>query len=208
LVDQSAKYALEQKADLDAVSNGATSTAQTIDDTMNASLSNVTSYLNTTSANALGITSDMEENWTNMATLNSTEAMKMVGNINAALDLIPTEVVTVHRIVEEKGSGGGVKGGKKFGPAVSSLGALLGLPLVSKKYPFMQHGGIVPGSPGQAVPVMAHGGEEVIPYGKTNPSIIVNQTLNVNVADKREFETLIKNNNTRLVEDVRRLVQD
>lgn len=33
--------------------------------------------------------------------------------------------------------------------------------------PFFQHGGIVPGAPDQPVPVMAHGGERVIPRSKT-----------------------------------------
>lgn len=46
----------------------------------------------------------------------------------------------------------------------------------------------------------------IIPNGGTAGVNIV-QNISVNVSDRREFETLIRNNNSKLVEDLRRLVQ-
>lgn len=73
-----------------------------------------------------------------------------------------------------------------------------------------QRGGIVPGGLGNPVPILAHGGERIIPAGRSmgaSENIIINATYNVTVADKREFESMLRENNIRLTEDVRRLVK-
>ena len=42
--------------------------------------------------------------------------------------------------------------------------------------------------------------------GGKNGSVVVNNTYNVNVSDKREFDKILRENNQKLTEDVRRLV--
>ena len=44
--------------------------------------------------------------------------------------------------------------------------------------------------------------------GKGQTTIYINPTYSVNVSDRYEFERLLKDNNTKMVEDVRRLIQD
>ena len=70
-----------------------------------------------------------------------------------------------------------------------------------------QQGGVVPGNLGTPVPIIAHAGERIIPAGKNGGSIVINATYNVNVSDKREFEIMLRENNIKLSEDVRRLVK-
>ena len=85
-----------------------------------------------------------------------------------------------------------------------------GLSAGGSTLPHFADGGIVPGNIGQATPIIAHGGEQVVPYGQRNDSsgdVNVSATYIVNVADKREFESLLKMNNQQLTEDIRRLVQ-
>lgn len=74
--------------------------------------------------------------------------------------------------------------------------------------PKFEEGGIVPGTIGSPVPILAHAGERVIPVGGgSNGSVTVNATYYVTVSDKKEFETLLRENNIRLTEDVRRIVK-
>jgi len=77
-------------------------------------------------------------------------------------------------------------------------------------FPEYQHGGIVPGRPGSPVPILAHAGERISPVGGANSTagtIIINAEYNVTVSDKREFESMLRENNIRLAEDVRRIVK-
>jgi phage-related protein len=81
--------------------------------------------------------------------------------------------------------------------------------MLTKKQQFAQ-GGIVPGKLGEAVPIIAHGGERITPSSKTNNTnseVVVNNNYYVNVADKREFEAMLKNNNSKLVSDIRRQIE-
>jgi len=75
--------------------------------------------------------------------------------------------------------------------------------------PGFQEGGIVPGRLGNPVPIMAHAGERVIPMGEggETSNIVISPTYYVTVSDRREFETLLRENNIRLTEDVRRLTK-
>jgi hypothetical protein len=38
-------------------------------------------------------------------------------------------------------------------------------------------------------------------------TIVLNVSYSINVSDKREMETMIKSNNTKLVDDLRRIVE-
>ena len=74
--------------------------------------------------------------------------------------------------------------------------------------PSFDTGGVVPGPVGSPMPIIAHGGERVIPTKGGNSSgeqIVMNVTYNVNVSDKREFENMLRTNNIKLAEDVRRI---
>lgn len=63
-------------------------------------------------------------------------------------------------------------GGKSFG---------INIPLVEEtKLPRYEHGGIVPGARGTAVPIMAHGGEQIIPAGNTRSDGGVYIEVNLN----------------------------
>jgi len=85
------------------------------------------------------------------------------------------------------------------------IGEALGAP--KGGVPRMQTGGIIPGSPSTPVPIIAHGGETVIPAGRGTGGIVMNVSYNVTVSDKREFESMLRINNDKLVEDVRRIVE-
>ena len=54
--------------------------------------------------------------------------------------------------------------------------------------PFFQEGGVVPGSPGQAVPIMAHGGETVIPSDKSAGSVFNFNFQGAFIGDKEAFK--------------------
>lgn len=70
-----------------------------------------------------------------------------------------------------------------------------------------QYGGIVPGTPSTPVPIMAHGGETVIPANKSSGNnISINPVYNINVSDPRELERMFRENNYNLVEEVKRLI--
>ncbi len=77
------------------------------------------------------------------------------------------------------------------------------------KIPSFQTGGIVPGRLGASVPIIAHAGERITPVGRAGsaPTIIINAEYNVTVSDKREFESMLRENNIKLAEDVRRIVK-
>lgn len=97
--------------------------------------------------------------------------------------------------------------GKKVADIASKLAQTMALTL-----PPFQEGGIVPGRLGSPVPILAHAGERVIPVGRGTAgggggSVMINATYNVTVSDRREFEVLLRENNIKLTEDVRRLVK-
>ena len=81
-------------------------------------------------------------------------------------------------------------------------GAFLGIPE-------FQYGGIVPGRLGTPMPILAHAGERITPAGgaASTGTIIINAEYNVVVSDKREFESMLRENNIKLAEDVRRIVK-
>lgn len=81
------------------------------------------------------------------------------------------------------------------------------------KIPGFQSGGVVPGRLGSPVPILAHAGERVVPIGGGSSGVaggstVINVTYNVNVSDRREFESMLRENNIRLTEDVRRLIKN
>lgn len=75
--------------------------------------------------------------------------------------------------------------------------------------PQFANGGVVPGSVGSPMPILAHGGERVTPvHGSSSGApVVINATYNVNVSDRREFEDMLRANNIKLTEDVRRLTK-
>jgi len=68
-------------------------------------------------------------------------------------------------------------------------------------YRSFQKGGIVP----KTGPYLLHQGETVTPNEKG--SIVINQTNNIAVSDKREMERMIDDNNTKLVNNVKRQIK-
>jgi len=76
--------------------------------------------------------------------------------------------------------------------------------------PGFAEGGTVPGPIGEPRPIIAHGGETVLPTRNGNGGmgeVNISQNINVTVSDRREFEAIIRENNIRLTEDIRRLSQ-
>jgi len=60
---------------------------------------------------------------------------------------------------------------------------------ISKDPYWFQMGGVVPGLTGQAVPAILHGGEEVIPAGKSKGNVIYfNPTVNISAVVKGESD--------------------
>lgn len=104
-----------------------------------------------------------------------------------------------------------IKGLLKLGWGIgeAAASAITGLPKeVFREFPGFpeyQHGGIVPNT-GLA---MLHAGENVIPKNKVGGGgrdIILNVTYDINVSDPEEMERLIRENNSQLVEEVKRQI--
>ncbi len=79
---------------------------------------------------------------------------------------------------------------------------------MSKWYPRKKYGGIVNGRLNSPVPIIAHGGERVIPANRVNNTsgMTLNITNNIEVSDRDELERLITNNNTQITEEVKRMI--
>jgi len=69
-------------------------------------------------------------------------------------------------------------------------------------FPSFQHGGVIPSTGLYTL----HQGETVIPSGRNLGEINVNTVYNINVSDKAEMEKLLRDNNLKLVEEVRRQI--
>ncbi len=90
---------------------------------------------------------------------------------------------------------------------VTGIGKLGGkTPSIGLGLPGRQSGGIIP----ETGPFMLHKGEKVLPAHQARGSsgeIVINQTNVINVSDKRELEDMIRRNNLKLTDDIRRLAQ-
>lgn len=98
----------------------------------------------------------------------------------------------------------------KFFDIFERFGGLPGRNLFAPpKLPGFQHGGIVPGRLGTPVPIIAHAGERIIPTNRAGSGggVTINQTITVSGSNAKEFEDIIKRNNLKLTEDIRRLSQ-
>ena len=73
--------------------------------------------------------------------------------------------------------------------------------------PSMEKGGIVPGSPGQEVPIVAHAGERVIPAGQDAGMGTTNITVNANVSSDYDVRRLADQLKRYWVEDFERSTQ-
>lgn len=90
-------------------------------------------------------------------------------------------------------------GGKSFG---------INIPLAEEvKLPRFEHGGMVPGARGSAVPIMAHGGEQIIPAGNVGSSgdVYVNLTLNYPQFRDQEDISVVRSQVERAFRDVIRV---
>lgn len=91
--------------------------------------------------------------------------------------------------------------GNKIGNLVGGIGKFVGNAVGLPSY---QTGGTIPATG----PYLLHKGEEVIPANKVgnNGGVTVNYTINASGSNTREFDRLIRENNTKLVSDLRRLI--
>ena len=73
-------------------------------------------------------------------------------------------------------------------------------------------GGVIPGKIGEPMPIIAHGGERFMGISGGYPrggesTIIFSPTINISGAgDKYELERMIRDNNDRMISDLRRQV--
>lgn len=82
-----------------------------------------------------------------------------------------------------------------------------GKSFMSGMLPGFADGGVIPGPVGKPTPVIAHGGETVIPVGGRAGNFNISQNIVVTVSDRREFENMLRENNQKLTEDIRRLAR-
>ena len=80
---------------------------------------------------------------------------------------------------------------------MGSVGSAVIKPMVEGTLPPMQTGGIVPGPVNQPIPILAHGGEEVIPVGRSSSPI----TINVNNPIVRSDEDI-----KRIAEEINKIL--
>jgi hypothetical protein len=83
-----------------------------------------------------------------------------------------------------------------------------GIKGVGKIFGFAE-GGVVPGPKGAPQLAMVHGGETITPPGRGDSSgtgVGINVTYNINVQDRYELERMMRDNNSKLAEEVKRLI--
>lgn len=123
--------------------------------------------------------------------------------VNAVIAIFIGALNIIRNIVNTMLAFGSSIGNFISGKGFNSKGAL--------QIPSFASGGVVPGPVGSPTPIIAHGGERVTPVkgdGNSGGSpIVMNVTYNVVVSDKNEFEKMLRDNNTKLTEDVRRIVK-
>jgi len=122
------------------------------------------------------------------ATMNAIKAI-VIGAIQIVWNIIKVVIDGIKWVFEK------IPGLNKLNPfgAITSIGkGILGS---------FATGGVVP----QTGPYVLHKGETVVPNG-SGSGINMNVSYNVTVSDKREFENMLKDNNNKLTQDVRRLV--
>jgi len=152
-------------------------------------------------SNFSGGTLNMQENWGTALETNWANVTNYVDGVTKEFDAIPKNIETIHTIrtyrVEEntKTPSGSISGGGGGGVFSKVVGTI-------KKWLGFQYGGIMPYT-GLAY---LHAGERIIPAGKGGEEIILNVSYNIQVSDKREMERLLKDNNIRLVEEVKRQI--
>jgi hypothetical protein len=205
-------------------------TASGIQKSMGDSLKSVQASFQTTEIEATTVAGTMSQSWSNSSINMASATVGAVDSINSSLSQIPTKITTVHEIVEvtSRGSSSGQTGGTTYatGPTPISLPSAFPVPKSSSsssssggswlgntigaigKWLGFASGGVVPGRLGSPMPAIVHGGERVIPVGGSNEEsgITLNVTYSINVSDKFQMEKMIKSNNTKLVEDLRRMI--
>lgn len=93
---------------------------------------------------------------------------------------------------------------------VGKVGGLIGIGSGGSAFslPSFQDGGIVPGSPGQAVPIIAHAGETVVPVGESRGiGNIFNTTINASIASDYDVKQLSDELQRQWTQDFERLAQ-
>ena len=152
-------------------------------------------------SNFSGGASNMQENWGTALETNWTNVTNYVDGATKEFNAIPKNIETIHTIrtyrvnAGTKTPLGGISGGGGGGVFSKVVGTI-------KKWLGFQYGGIMPYT-GLAY---LHAGEKIIPAGKGGEEIILNVSYNIQVSDKREMERLLKDNNIRLVDEVKRMV--
>lgn len=123
--------------------------------------------------------------------------------VNAIIGIFTGALNVIRNIMNIMMKIGATIGNFISGKGFNAAGAL--------QIPSFQGGGIVPGRLGNPVPIIAHAGERITPAGRssgdTSSQIVISPIYNINVADKRELESMLRENNIKLVEDVRRLIK-
>ncbi len=123
------------------------------------------------------------------------EWKKEVEEIGKAWETVPKEYETRYII---RGLTGGIG---KMGGIADILGKI-----VAPKY--FQQGGVVPGPIGAPVPAIVHGGERVIPINQVGSerNISLNVVYNIEVADRDALESMFREHDIKLVEEVKRAI--
>jgi hypothetical protein len=175
---------------------------------------NSTSSMGLISSNAASNFNNIQTNWGTTLNASFKNTVSFVNATIAEFDRIPKQVETVHVTREitvygnETAPTGGISGSSTksgvFSPITSFVSGLFGG--ISKIFGF-QEGGIVPGPIGAPLPAIVHGGEIITPSKNQVPSINLYVSYSINVSDKAIMEKMIKDNNTKLVTDLRRIIE-
>ena len=224
LVKKSDKYTEEQNSGMDNIKSKTTNMANDIQSVMGNSLKitqqNFDATTITGQLSAVNIANAWDESSINM----SNSMINSANMINEAINTIPSRIETVHETIEitsygtSSGRSGATIGRDALGQPMTMIPTATPtatpkyveskFPGVPGYYEYFQGGGWIP----KTGPYMLHAGEYVNTIGKANGmgnGTIINLSpiYNVYVSDKREFEMMIKNNNNKLVEDLRRMIE-
>jgi hypothetical protein len=221
LAERSDKYTAEQKSGLNEVTDASENTSRVMQSTMRNSLETIQTSFNATVNTAELSATTISNSWNESSSNMVESTLGSVNSINDILSRIPTEITTIHKTIE-RGVGGvtyGITPTKITGWEVppnpftgkggySTVNPMAQFEPGAKPIYGKQGGGWIP----KTGPYILHAGEYVNTIGKTKGMqtetiINLNPVYYVTVADRREFEILIRNNNNKLVEDLRRMVE-
>jgi hypothetical protein len=215
LAAKSDAYTQAQKSGMNKTEEATSDAATGMETGMGGAMNTINGYFDKTESEGVNTAKMLDTSWAT-SSQNMVDSVSTATNtINNKLTSIPTKVTTVHETIEitsrgtSSGQTGGVTYGNKPAPIISTPNAQSVQTPFGGYVKYFQGGGWV----SQTGPAFLHKGEYVNPVGQgpkgVGGEMIINLSpvYNISVLDKRELEAMFRANNTKIVNDLRRLTE-